>query len=769
MELIKEKPAAENSYKGFQILLTAHLGSQQTTPDLLGLVRLQRSMETLVSSVTALPETETWATELREQVEDWTQNRKRYLSWIEILAEKSEEELAPLGAPFISVVRHDLKEAPSLSALAGGQIGSIELLKGFGEKSAANSTPLSAWMDRVMEAFARAQWLAGETLGQVKRLTAEVAELSAKMKMDFLYDTGRKLFAIGYNVSTSRLDTSRYDLLASEARFGSFVAIARGDVPLEHWFALGRLYSRVGLKRILLSWTGTMFEYLMPLLFLRSYPHSLLDKAAREAVSIQVAFGHKHGVPWGISESAYANLDQNNTYQYKAFGVPALSLKGGSENQLVVAPYAALLALNIAPGETVKNLKRMVEIGLLGDYGYYESVDFSRQTQRYGGRGLVVEAYMAHHQGMAFLALSNFLHKDSFCRRFHRDPRVRAFEALLQERIPSLPPLHLTPARHRASALLGDDVVSAGNHIAISPRTRIPRSLLLGNGTFSLMITNNGGGYSQWRNLELTRWRSDQISDAMGTFFYLYEPKNDHLWSVSSSPVGTAAEDYSVEFTLDRAVFRHVNKGLHSEMEVIVSQEDDVELRRITLVNRSSSERTLDLTSYAELSMAPHKADHQHPAFNKLFIQTEALQEQRTLLAYRRARSSGDLPVVVAHRLQLDNNGDNFISPTDWQFETDRKRFIGRGHTLANPMGARQDLGGSEGFVLDPVLSVKQRITLKPGRRSQITLLFAVAETREAVLRLVDKYSDPQYYRESSCFCLAFSAAGVAGAASPGR
>ena len=744
MELAKDKPAAENCYKSFQILLTEHLGSQQTTPGLLGLVRLQRSMETLVSSVTALPETETWATELREQVRDWTQNRKRYLSWIEILAEKSEEELAPLGAPFISVIRHDLEEAPSLSALAGGQIGSIKRLKGFCEKSAAISMPLSAWMDRVMEAFARAQWLAGETLGQVKRLTAEVAELSAKMKMDFLYDSGRKLFAIGYNVSTNCLDTSRYDLLASEARFGSFVAIARGDVPLEHWFALGRLYSRVGLKRVLLSWTGTMFEYLMPLLFLRSYPHSLLDKAAREAVSIQIAFGHKHRVPWGISESAYANLDQNNTYQYKAFGVPSLSLKGGSEDQLVVAPYAALLALNIAPGETVKNLKKMVEIGLLGDYGYYESVDFSRQTQRYGGRGLVVEAYMAHHQGMAFLALTNFLHKDSFCRRFHRDPRVRAFEALLQERIPSLPPLHLTPVRHRASALLGDDVISTGGGISISPQTRIPRSLLLSNGTFSLMVTNNGGGYSQWRNLELTRWRSDKISDGMGTFFYLYEPKNDRLWSASYNPVNVAAEDCSVEFTLDRAVFRRANEDLHSEMEVIVSQEDDVELRRITLINRSSLERTLDLTSYAELSLAPHKADHQHPAFNKLFIQTEALPEQRTLLAYRRARSSGDLPVVVAHRLQFFNtNGDNFISPAGWQFETDRKRFIGRGHTLADPMGARQDLGGSEGFVLDPALSVKQRFTLKPGQRSQITLLFAVAETREAVLLLVNKYSDP--------------------------
>ncbi len=742
IELFREEQAAASVYHGFKYILAEHINNRPgPTPEVLGLIRLQRLLENHVGSLSAAQATDDWGKELSEQMAAWTLNNKRYLTWIEILTEKSEDELAPLGTDLLLAMRHDLQQAPSLAALACGRINTMTLLQQIDTASSEISPVLLTWLERAKDSFAKAQWLAGETLGQLKSLRTSIRKLSAEMKMDFLYDKGRKLFAIGYNVSTSCLDTSRYDLLASEARFGSFVAIARGDIPLDHWFAMGRIYGSLGLRRVLLSWTGTMFEYLMPLLFQRSYPHSLLDKAAREAVSIQIAYGRKNGVPWGISESAYANLDLNKTYQYKAFGVPALSLKGGSEEQLVVSPYAAILALNIAPRETVKNMETMAALGLLGDYGFYESMDFSRQIQRQGKRGIVVEAYMAHHQGMAFLALTNFLHGQPFSRRFHNDSRVGAFEALLQERIPSLPPLHLTPARHREQVLLDEDSVLTEASIFNSSHTLTPRSLLLSNGDFSLMVTNNGCGYSQWRNLELTRWRSDQTCDGIGTFCYIYEPEGDHLWSASYQPVGTDSEDCSAEFTLDRAVFRRVKEDLHSEMEVIVSQEDNVEIRRITLINTSSRDRTLEMTSYAELSLAPHNADRQHPAFNKLFIETEALRKEQIVLAKRRMRSATDTPLLVAHRFLQGDNGDGFISPSDWQFETDRGRFIGRGHTLANPMGAKQDLGSSEGFVLDPVLCVKQRLTLEPGQRKEIVLLFAAGETREEVLLLIDKYS----------------------------
>ncbi|MBK5276714.1 MAG: glycosyl transferase [Desulfuromonadales bacterium] len=713
------------------------------------LLRLQRRMAINVRSVVVAAGATPWGAELEQQVSAWVHNSDRYLTWIEILAEKTEAELVLFGPEVLLAIRRDLSRAPSLFDLAHDRIGSIRILQTFREESPQMVATLGQWLDRLMEAFAAAKWLAGETLGMTQRLIGNVRELSDGMNMRFLYDPKRKLFAIGYNVSSGRLDISSYDLLASEARLGSFVAIARGDVPLEHWFSLGRPYGAIGRQRVLLSWTGTMFEYLMPLLFQCTYGNSLLDKASREAVTVQIAYGRKRHVPWGISECAYGNLDLEKTYQYKAFGVPALGLKRGLEEQLVVAPYATLLALNVAPGETVKNLKQLDRLGLLADYGYYEAMDFSRHPQRVGRRGVIIEAYMAHHQGMAFLALTNFLHGNPFPRRFHSDPRVRAFEALLQERIPTLPPLHLISTRPSEPTLPGEDRVAPAGITFTTPHTATPRSLLLSNGRYGLMITNSGGGYSQWGGQELTRWRSDQTCDSQGIFCYIHESDSDRVWSNTWHPVGGKVKRYSVHFALDRAVFRRGDYGVQTETEVVVSPEDDVEVRRITLINRSSRSRCLNLTSYVELSMAPHNADRQHPAFNKLFIQTEAVPEQQALLAYRRPRSESELPLFVAHCLTLEHSDKSDKSDRSdqsdnatFQFETDRSRFIGRGRTLANPMGAVQELGNSQGFVLDPILATRRSLVLEPGQRAQLSLVLAAGASREQVLLLIDKYCD---------------------------
>ena len=291
-----------------------------------------------------------------------------------------------------------------------------------------------------MQGFDKSKWLAGEMLGLAEELIRDVRELSESIDMRFLYDRARKLFAIGFSVTDRRLDGAFYDLLASEARIGSYVAIARGEVPLEHWFSMGRPYRAIGRRRVLLSWTGTMFEYLLPLLLQRSYARSLLDRATRDAVAVQIAYGRRLRVPWGVSESAFTDLDINKTYQYKAFGVPELGLKRGQEDELVVAPYASLLALPLAPGKAVRNLRRLASLGLLSEYGYYEAMDFSRQDSRDGARGVIVRAYLAHHQAMGFLSLDNFFHDNPIPRHFHADARVRAIAPLLHERVPCCPP-----------------------------------------------------------------------------------------------------------------------------------------------------------------------------------------------------------------------------------------------------------------------------------------------------------------------------------------
>lgn len=710
-------------------------------------LRLLRRMQDAFRVPLVPGEKDSWAGEMEGQVAAWISVADRYFGWIEILAEKDASEISPLGPTVIAAIREDLARAPSLADLAGGRIESVRLLRQFREQCRPEEAPLAAWIDRVASAFEKARWLSGETLGMVEKLSAKIRGLADGMDLAFLYDRKRKLFAIGYNVTTDRLDGSCYDLLASESRLGSFVAIARGDVPLEHWFSMGRPYGAIGRQRVLLSWTGTMFEYLMPLLFQRSYENSLLDKAAREAVAVQIAYGRTRHVPWGISESAFADLDLNKNYQYKAFGVSSLGLKRGLDEKLVVASYASLLALNVAPAESVSNLKRLAGLGMLGDYGYYESMDFSRQPKRDAEnkgskRGMIVEAYMAHHQGMAFLALTNFLLGDPFPRRFHGDPRVRAFEVLLQERIPILPPLHLISTRQEEPALAGTDPVAPAGTTFTTPHTATPKSLLLNNGRYGVMVTNSGGGYSQWGGQELTRWRSDPSCDSQGSFCFIYEGEPNRLWSNTYHPTGGRPQGYAVDFFPDRGVFRRTDHGINLETEVIVSPEDDVEVRRITLVNRLAVTRTLDLTSYVELSMAPHNADRQHPAFNKLFIQTEAVSQQKALLAHRRARGENDPPLYVAHRLTFQGGAED-LPENRWQFETDRGRFIGRGRTLKNPMGAVQELGNSEGYVLDPILSLRCRLTLKPGERAQVSLVLAAGTTRAEVLLLMDKYGDP--------------------------
>ena len=706
------------------------------------LLRLQRRITDNVDIIITTTQTEPWGTELANQVNAWQQHSANFLGWIDILAEKQFEELILLGPSALLAIREDLQHPPSLYGLAHNQIVSINLLRAIREDLSPHCSSLMPWLDRLLTAFSTAQWLAGEVLAQADSLLANIQQLSAGMNMGFLYEKKRKLFSIGFNVSVDMLDTSSYDLLASEARLGSFIAIARGDVPMEHWFSLGRPYGAIRRGRVLLSWTGTMFEYLMPLLFQRTYTSSLLDKAAREAVAIQIGYGQKCNVPWGISESAFADLDREKTYQYKAFGVSLLGLKRGQEEQLVIAPYATMLALNISPEKSVKNLKKLATLGLLSEYGFYEAMDFSRQVQREGKRGIIIGAYMAHHQGMAFIALTNFLHGNPFPRRFHHDPRVKAFEALLQERIPTLPPLQLVSTHRSRPSAADDDLVTPSSIIFTTPDTVTPRTLLLSNGRYGIMITNSGSGYSQWMGQELTRWRSDQTCDEYGTFCYIHEINQERMWSNTYHPVCGTVKEYSVNFSLDRALFRRVDFGIHSETEVVVSPEDDVEIRRLTLINRSTRSRHLDITSYVELSMAPHNADRQHPAFNKLFIETEAVTEHKTVLAHRRARSKDEVPLFVAHCMTLDTTLAENTTHEEFRFETDRGHFVGRGRSLSNPMGATNELGNSQGFVLDPMLGIRRTVTLHPGQHCRLSLIVAAGRTHDQVMLLMHKYGD---------------------------
>ena len=457
----------------------------------------------------------------------------------------------------------------------------------------------------------------------IEQLAGDVSALAA-MDFGFLFDKVRRQLVIGYNVAQRRADDSYYDLLASEARLGNFVAIAQGELPQESWFALGRLLTSVGGDPVLLAWTGSMFEYLMPLLVMPTYENTLLDQTYIAAVRRQIEYGRQRGVPWGMSESGYNTVDVHLNYQYRAFGVPGLGLKRGLGDDLVVAPYASALALMVAPDAACSNLERLAGLGLAGALGLFEAIDYTPSRQRRGESSAVVRSYMAHHQAMSLLACAYALLSRPMQKRFESEPLFQATLLLLQERIPRATLFHATAA-DASDARAATAAAELPVRVLESPDTAIPEVQLLSNGRYHVMVTNAGGGSSRWKNLSVTRWREDGTSDNWGTFCYLRDEASGEFWSTAHQPTCRPAQHYEAIFSEGRAEFRRTDFDFETHTEIVVSPEDDIELRRVHITNRSRTARAIDITSYAEVVLAPAAADELHPAFSNLFVQTEIL------------------------------------------------------------------------------------------------------------------------------------------------
>ena len=568
------------------------------------------------------------------------------------------------------------------------------------------------------------------------------------MDFRFLFDESRKLLSIGYRLADATLDPSCYDLLASESRLASFVAIAKGDVPPQHWFVLGRTLTPVGRGAALVSWSGSMFEYLMPMLVMRQPPQGLLDGTCVNVVKRQIAYGAERGVPWGISESAHNIRDVELTYQYSDFGVPGLGLRRGLGADVVVAPYATALAAMVDPQAALANLRRLRQVGALGDFGYYESVDYTPTSVPTGERHAVVRTYMAHHQGMSLVSLGNVVHEGATQRRFHAHPLVRATELLLQERTPR----SVTLARPRAEDVLEApqvrDLVAPTLRRFESPHDVTPRSHLLSNGRYSVMITAAGSGFSRWRDLAVTRWREDPTRDCWGSFVFLRDAATSEVWSAGFQPAAAGFDEYEVVYTEDRARIVQGDRSLKIALDVIVSPQDDAELRRLSVTNRGSHQREIDITSYAEVVLATQAADEAHPAFSNLFVQTEWVAEIDTLLASRRPRGSDEAPVWLAHLLTVEGE-----SGYPQEYETDRARFLGRGRGIRTPLSVIDGgpLSNTVGTVLDPIVSIRQRVSIPAGRTVSVVVTTLVAASRDEAIEVAEKYREPSAFdRESS-------------------
>lgn len=577
----------------------------------------------------------------------------------------------------------------------------------------------------------------GIFISKIKNIKDRLYNIDKAQDFKMLYNERRQLFAIGYDVENDTIGNSYYDLLASEARQASFIAIAKGEIEQSHWFKLGRSMALVGGGKGLVSWTGTMFEYLMPLIIMKNYPNTLLSQTYKYVVEGHRRYGKQRNVPWGISESAYYNFDVNQVYQYKAFGVPGIGLKRGLANEVVIAPYATIMALQVDFKAALDNIYKLMELNMEGRYGFYEAIDYTRERMPKGKKNALVKCFMVHHQGMSLMSLDNVLMENILQERFHRIPRVKAVELLLQERA-SKAVVYDREEEYRDSDLsLEKQNIIARKYN--TPDTEMPEAHIMSNGSYSLMVTNSGSGYSKRDDMTIYRWREDATTDDTGMFFYIKNLNSNEYWSATYEPCKHEGEEYEVAFSLDKAEFKRKDGNLRTHTEVTVSTEDNAEVRRISITNNSDYSRDIEITSYCEVTLAPYSADLVHPTFSNLFIKTEFVDSPRAVIANRRPRAKGSKKPWVMQTVSIDGKLVGSI-----QYETSRLNFIGRGRDLINPKAMDNDaqLDMTVGAVLDPIISIRVRVKLEKGETCRIAYSTAVADSREEVLGLASKYSD---------------------------
>ncbi|WP_434037815.1 GH36-type glycosyl hydrolase domain-containing protein [Bartonella ancashensis] len=575
-------------------------------------------------------------------------------------------------------------------------------------------------------------------------LAEKARQIAFDMKFDFLEKPERQLLSIGYRVQDGQLDESCYDLLASEARLASLFAIAKGDIKFKHWFHLGRLLIPIGWQGALLSWSGSMFEYLMPSLVMHEPLGSILDRTNRLIIRYQIQYAYKRKLPWGVSEAAFNARDHLMNYQYSNIGVPHLGLQRGLSRNAVVAPYASLLAAQYMPSHAVINLKNLRELGALGTYGYYDAIDFTPSRVPEGEKYAVVRNYYAHHHGMSILAISNIIFERRMQNRFHKDPTIQAAQLLLQEKIPNqIPILHAKMDNPMCNNSGGFD--NAPVRIITNPPLNPRATALLSNGFYSVMLTANGSGYSRWHDYAITRFIPDIAEDQQGILFFLRDSHNGHWWSATYEPTRIIEEKTTAVFTEEKAEYTKIVDGIKSTLECIVASNGNGEGRRIQLANTTNRDRLIEITSYGELALATTDADCAHPVFSRMFIETEITDSGKTIFAKRRKRDPRDPRIHIAHFV-TDTMG--IIQKAE--AETDRRLFIGRGRSIYRPAAFDQHsyFKNSQGYVLDPIISIRCYAKIPAHQTVELTFWTSAAHSKEALHSYIEHYQQPNMFQQ---------------------
>jgi cyclic beta-1,2-glucan synthetase len=741
---VETRRAPATAYAELNVALDAFAATMEDVrPNPSGAVRhaadLAQKADALAACARALPKEHGG-----EEIVVWTEALR-----VSIVAHRRDLDLL---MPWAGLIDDSLAAGDEVARLLNGPLTLATLCERceaasqmLADRRARGATP--PHLDSLMEALEKSISAARLTAHRLTTLAELSKAMAMAMEFGFLFDADRQLLSIGYRAADGSLDSNFYDLLASEARLASFFAIAKGDLPAKHWFRLGRTLTPIDNGSGLISWSGSMFEYLMPSLVMRAPAGSLLERTNRLVVSRQEKYGNSLGVPWGMSESEYNARDIEQTYQYSSFGVPDLGYKRGLGENVVIAPYASGLAAMIDPAAAARNYKRMTGIGARGQYGWYEAIDYTRARLPDGAKFSIVRAYMAHHQAMSIVGIANAIGDGRMRSHFHAEPIVQAAELLLQERMPrDVAVARPAPEQAAATAEI-DSLIPEIQRRYTSAHSRVPRTHLMSNGRYSAMVTATGSGYSRWRDAALTRWREDVTCDGWGAYIFLRDVHNGEIWSAGYQPSAAEPDSYEVTFFEDRAEIIRRDGDIVTTLEIAISPEDDAEVRRVSITNHGTRTREIEITSYAEIALARQPDDVAHPAFGKLFVETEFVPALGAILATRRQRSTADPRIWAAHLAVAEGETSG-----DVQFETDRARFLGRGQTIRSAVAVTDGwpLSNTCGAVLDPIFSLRRRVRIPRGATARVAFWTMAAASREDVLDLADKHHEAMAFERAT-------------------
>lgn len=695
----------------------------------------------------AMSDMRIWLERTHHHIDALKRVRDHFLPWLQPMAAAPPSLEGDQGEAIVDAAWEKLRSLltgiPTFAELALLPQHATPLLDTLAHRAEGNlpatspTLELKPWLQRLKDAVAAAGTAAEQVLALSARVRDNAGRIISGTDLAFLYDRTRRVFRIGYNLDRGRLDDNAYDLLASESRLASFLAIAKGDVPGDHWIHLGRPFTRDGPDTLLLSWSGTMFEYLMPELVMAEPETGVLGHSALAAINSQIRFGKQLDIPWGISESGYYALDDASNYGYQAFGVPALAIRSGKSVERVVAPYACCLAVQWRPKAVIDNLRQLEPMGARGRYGFYEAIDFTPQRMEIGDTRAIVRTYMAHHHGMALVAFSNALLQRNARSRFHDDARVQACSLYLQERIPRDVDLEF-PGAAAPGPRAPSAAIPAIESWQVPVVTPTPTVHLLSNGRYSALATNTGAGGATWNDVALTRWRPDPTRDSWGTWLYLRDAHSGEVWSVCRQPCDSSPLPGHVRFHAHAVEYQRRDHELVQTLDVTVSPSDDVEIRRLTLTNQGEFKRTITLTTYSEIVLSDAASDTRHPAFSKLFVRSEVVPAASLLVFTRRRRAPEEAPVWMGECLVTPEGGSGFEA-----FETDRRAFLGRGGSAARPeaLARGHALQNTTGDTLDPISAMRKTVTLAPGETARIAFVRLVDPSREGLLKSAERFA----------------------------